>query len=429
MTSTGPSLFDPFDRDPLQLAHRIVLAPMTRARADAATLAPTSITEEYYRQRASVGGLLISEAVHISPEGMPVWTIYDAVREHGGHATGLWTEAQTLGWRRVTHAVHDRGSRISCQLLHAGRVAQPGIGEHPLVRDGGLPLPSVSSSAIALVADETGGDYSWDRPAAIPRALGTDEISRVIGDYQTAARNALRAGFDYVELHAAHGYLLEQFMHDGVNQRTDRYGGSIANRCRFLFELVAALLDVGGAGRLGVRLSPTAVDPATGKAHQTYFGVHSSDPVALYRHAVEGLNHCPLAYLLLTEPRVGGLSVAPEDDRSHAHPLRNTLYRELYRGCLIGAGGFTPRSAAEAVASGAYDLIAFGRWFLANPDLPERLRQQRTLNVYDRRTFYGGGAEGYIDYPEWTDAPERTPPRYDLIDPAAIGTSRRPPRG
>ena len=417
------SLFTPCPVGGRDLVHRVVLAPMTRTRADAATLAPTAQTALYYAQRASRGGLLITEATHISPEATPVWTIYEAVRESAGHVPGIWTETQVNGWRAVTGAVHDKGALICCQLLHAGRVAQPGIADHPIVRGSDAPLPPVSSSAVALRPGPDSGDYNWDQPAMEPRALETGEIARVIGDYRIAARNARHAGFDYVELHAAHGYLVEQFLCDGINQRTDRFGGPVENRCRFLFDVVAALVAEMGPGRVAVRLSPTAIDPATGKLYQTYFGAVSSDPEALYDHAVAGLNAFPLAYLMLTEPRVGALSVDPEADRSHNHPMRNARFRTLYRGTLIGAGGFTPLTAEAAVASGNYDLIAFGRWFLANPDLPDRLREGTALNVYDRKTFYGGGAEGYTDYPDRSQLGDQEARIYSLIEQSHIGVS------
>jgi len=395
---------------------------MTRTRADGATLAPTAQTALYYAQRASRGGLLITEATHISPEATPIWTIYEAVRESAGHVPGIWTETQVNGWRAVTGAVHAKGAMISCQLLHAGRVAQPGIADHPIVRGSGAPTPPVSSSAVALRPGTDAGDYNWDQPAVEPRALGMDEIARVIRDYRVAARNALSAGFDYVELHAAHGYLVEQFLCDGINHRTDRYGSSIENQCRFLFDVVAALVAEIGSGRVAVRLSPTAVDPGTGKLYQTYFGAISSDPETLYDHAVAGLNAFPLAYLMLTEPRVGALSVDPEGDRSHSQPIRNRRFRNLYHGTLIGAGGFTPQTAEAAVAGGSYDLIAFGRWFLANPDLPDRLREGTALNLYDRKTFYGGGAEGYTDYPDRHQIGDQRTRRYSLIEQSRIGT-------
>lgn len=394
-----------------------------RTRADEVSLAPTLLTAKYYAQRASMGGLLITEATHISPEATPVWTIYSAVRDRGGHVPGIWTDAQVEGWSRVTKDVHAKGGLISCQLLHTGRVAQPGIGEHPLVKGTGAALPSVSSSATPLQIGQDDGDYNWDQPAARPRALGTDEISRVIEDYRHAARNAERAGFDFVELHAAHGYLVEQFLCDGINKRVDQYGGSLENRCRFLFEVVAALVDELGPDRVGVRLSPTSISPETGKLYQMYFGATSSDAEALYAHAVSELNNFPLAYLMLTEPRVGALSVDPENDPSTQHPLRNARFRALYNGILIGAGGFTPRSAKDAVERGVYDMIAFGRWFLSTPDLPERLRTGAALNRYDRKTFYGGGARGYTDYPKLASVGNLHHADYGLMEQSDIGVA------
>lgn len=417
------ALFKPCHVGGFALAHRIVLAPMTRTRADAATLAPTAQTALYYSQRASPGGLLITEATHISPEATPVWTIYDAVRGGNAHVPGIWTETQVDGWQSVTRAVHQKGALISCQLLHAGRVAQPGIGDHPLVRGTDAALPPVSASAVALRPGSDAGDYNWDQPAVAPRALEAAEIMRVINDYRLAARNARRAGFDYVELHAAHGYLVEQFLCDGTNRRLDQYGGSIENRCRFLFSVVAALVAEMGPGRIGVRLSPTATDPATGKLYQTYFGAISSDAEALYAHAVAGLNKFPLAYLTLTEPRVGALSVDPDADRSNGYPMRNAQFRKLYSGTLIGAGGFTPLTAEAAVAGGHYDLIAFGRWFLSNPDLPDRLREGTPLNIYDRKTFYGSGTAGYTDYPDRHQIGNPQARVYALVEQSRIGVS------
>ncbi|WP_120499504.1 alkene reductase [Roseovarius sp. EL26] len=393
-------LFKPITIGKIALNHRMVLAPMTRIRADEATLAPTDLTTLYYAQRASQGGLLITEAVHISPEATPVWSIYPRVADVGGHVPGIWTKAQVQAWKTVVDGVHARGGRIFCQLLHTGRVAQPEIGKHPLVAGTDAPLPPVSSSATEIKSStEEGNQYNWDQGATPPRALPESEIQRVIQDYAHAARNAIEAGFDGIELHAAHGYLVEQFLNNGVNQRTDCYGGSIENRCRLLFEIIQTLTDVMGRDRVGVRLSPTHIDPNTGQSKQVYFGVRDSDPDALYSAAVVGLNDYPLAYLMLTEPRVGGLNDKAEEERAYQHPLSNRPYRDLYKGTLIGAGGFTPTTAAQAVQDGAYDLIAFGRWFLANPDLPDRIRQNTPLNIYERTTFYGAGAEGYTDYP------------------------------
>ncbi len=413
----------PFRAGRLRMAHRIVLAPLTRCRAHPDTLAPTPATAAYYRERASDSGLLVTEAVQVSPEGTPVWSIYDRVRVNGGHVTGLWTDEQEGRWADVVAGVHDRGGLISCQLLHAGRIAQPGIADHPLVAASGLPVPTVSSSAIALPADGAAGDYGWDDTAAVPRALDTDEVARVVDDYRAAAARAVRAGFDAVEVHGAHGYLVDQFLCDGVNRRTDRYGGSAANRCRFLFEVVDALVDEVGEGRVGVRLSP---QPAPGDGPHdghAFFGATCTDPEATYGHAVEGLAGRGLAYLLLTEPRVAGLAGGPLDEMP---PLRNGRYRDLFDGALLGAGGFTPPSASAAIEAGAYDAVAFGRWFLANPDLPERIRTGRPLNVYERDTFYGLGPDGsadpgYLDYPTWDAIAKGVASPYRLIDQDRIG--------
>ena len=418
------ALFTPCKIGSHDLSHRVVLAPMTRIRADAKTLAPTSRTIEYYRQRASDGGLLITEAIHISPEATPVWSIYPAVRESASHVPGIWTQTQMAEWRKVVKAVHEEGGKISCQLLHTGRVAQPAIAEHPLVKDKDYPLPPVSSSAVAIEAlDEKDNQYNWDQASTPPRELETDEIERIIEDYKKAAKQALAAGFDYIELHAAHGYLIDQFICDGVNQRTDRYGGSIENRCRLLFEIVEALVAVMGENRVGVRLSPIVNDPKTGKPKQTYFGVTCSHPTATFRYAISGLNAFPLAYLMLTEPRVGGLSLDPKSETAYSHPLSNQKYRELFDGVLIGAGGFTPKSAAAAVEDDVYDMIAFGRWFLANPDLPERIRNGNPLNVYQRETFYGGGDAGYTDYPSWDELVNSFSRKYGLMEQDEIGVT------
>jgi N-ethylmaleimide reductase len=367
------------------------------------TLGPTKLTELYYAQRASKGGLLITEAVHISPEGTPVWSIYPVVSKEGGHVPGIWNKAQTEGWQKVVQGVHEKGGKICCQLLHAGRVVQPDIFDHPAIKNSGLPMPPVSSSTKPIAASgEEGNQYNWDQAAIPPRALETSEIARLVGDYKHAAQNAKSAGFDSVELHAAHGYLIEQFLADGVNDRTDCYGGSIANRCRLLFEVVEALLDVMGSGRVAVRLSPV-----TGESSQSYFGVTTSDAQELYSYAVGALNRYDLAYLLLTEPRVGGLSQSPEKEEAYTHPLRNKHFRSLYDGVLIGAGGFTPATGSDAVKNGAYDMIAYGRWFLSNPDLPDRIRSGADLNVYERKSFYGGDAQGYTDYPSLAEGDGR----------------------
>ena len=414
------TMFSPFQAGVLELRHRIVLAPMSRYRCTG-QMAPHSLTAEYYAQRASPGGLLITEATHINPEGTPVWNIYPEIRDHGGESPGIWTDEQTAAYRHVVDKVHARGAYISCQLQHCGRVAQEDIKDHPLVKGGDFPIGPVSASAVSIRASaEEGNHYNWDQPSSPPRALGVSDIARVRQDYANAARNAMQAGFDCVELHAGHGYLINQFLCDSVNERTDHYGGSFQNRCRFLFEVVDTLIDVVGPGRVGVRLSPTF------KEHIQYFDVSDSDTETLYATAVDGLNSFPLAYLLLTEPRAGGLASPAQNEPAFVAPLSSARFRRFYQGTLIAAGGFTPYSAARAIEDGHYDLIAFGRWFLANPDLPDRIRRGSSLNIYDREKFYGGGAAGYTDYPN-EDGTLGVKGKYALIEQADIGSRVRRP--
>ena len=251
---------------PIEVAHRCVLAPLTRNRATEPQLCPHSLHAEYYSQRASPGGLIITEAVAISPEAVGYTSV-----------PGIWTAEQTSAWKLVVDAVHEKGGLIVMQLWHTGRISQPSFGDHPLLKASGMALPSVSASAVPMTHPRTGkklmtSTYEGPEECAVPRALETAEIQgRLIEDYKRAAANAKAAGFDGVELHAAHGYLIDQFLQDGVNQRTDIYGGSVENRCRLLFEVTEALVAVMGAGRVGVRLSPTTIDPKTGRQSQLYF--------------------------------------------------------------------------------------------------------------------------------------------------------------
>lgn len=380
-----------------QLDHRIVLAPLTRNRATEPNLCPHDLHVQYYSSRATQNGLLITEATNITGESLG----YPSV-------PGIWTQEQADSWRKVTDAVHVKGGRIFCQLWHVGRISQPSFGTHPLLVDSNQPLPSVSASNVPMTHPRTGKPlytmtYEGKEECATPRALRTSEIPRLIEDYRHAARMALVAGFDGVELHAAHGYLIDQFINTGTNKRTDQYGGSIENRCRLLNECCQALCDIMGPGRVAVRLSPTTL--IDGKQNQMYYATSCTDPDVVYPYAVDSLNQYPLAYLLLTEPRWSGRDDGnPSSDKGFHKPLSNSKYRQIYRGTLMAGGGFTPETAKQALEEGTYDLIAFGRWFISNPDLVERLRVGYDFNVYERSTFYastfeGGGKKGYTDYP------------------------------
>lgn len=357
-----PSLFSPLSLGPYPLAHRVVMAPLTRMRAGAGNI-PGGLAAEYYGQRASAGGLIIAEASQICPEGQ------------GYPATpGIHTPGQVEGWKRVTEAVHAKGGHIFLQLWHVGRSS------HSSHQPGGK-LP-VAPSAIGIT-DGKAVTPDWrEVPFELPRALETDEIPGIIQAYVEAARNARSAGFDGVEIHGANGYLLEQFLHDRSNRRVDGYGGSVENRSRLLVEVVEAVSGVWGPGRVGVRLSPFG----------TYNDVGDSDPVALYSHVLSRLDGLGLAYLSLIEARPGaGMEIAT--------PQAVDVFRARWSGPLILAGGFDREGAEEAIRSGRADAIAFGRHFIANPDLPRRFRLDAPLNAYDRSTFYGGGARGYTDYP------------------------------
>jgi N-ethylmaleimide reductase len=364
-----PHLFSPLKVGPYQLKHRVMLAPLTRMRADKPTLAPRPLNAEYYAQRATEGGLLIAEASPVLPTGVGSPWI-----------PGIYSDRQTEGWRGVVDAVHAKGGVIFLQLWHVGRVS------HSSFQPGGV-LP-VAPSAVAIsgefnaaTADGKGAAYET------PRALETDEIPEIVEAYKQAARNALAAGFDGVEIHGANGYLVEQFLQSHSNVRTDRYGGSIENRCRFLLEVTQAAIDVWGANRVGVRLSPYGIANGSGEA----------DPMPLYTHAIQALNPLGLAYLHFIEPRSSGAGRAEVDWQGV--PSAMVLYRPVWKGVLITAGGFRGESAEAAITQGHADAIAFGRIFISNPDLPDRLRHGYPLTPYDRKTFYGGDVPGYTDYP------------------------------
>lgn len=363
-----PHLFSPLKVGPYQLRHRVVLAPLTRMRAEKPSLAPRPLNAEYYAQRATQGGLLIAEASPVAATGFG-----------NPGVPGIYTEAQVEGWKKVVDAVHAKGAFIFLQLWHVGRVS------HSSFQPGGA-LP-VAPSAVAIADLKT---VTADGAIVLyetPRALETGEIPGIVESYRQAARNALTAGFDGVEIHGANGYLLEQFLQSRSNLRTDRYGGSIENRARLLLEVTQAAVEVWGANRVGVRLSPYGIANGSGEA----------DPMPLYSHVIEQLNPLGLAYLHFIEPRSSGAGRA--EVNWQGVPSAMVLYRPLWKGVLITAGGFTGEAAEAAIAEGHADAIAFGRIFISNPDLPLRLQHGYPLTPYDRKTFYGGDVAGYTDYP------------------------------
>lgn len=340
----------------LNLPNRIVMAPLGRARSDKETREPLPRVITYYRQRASAG-LIISEATHVSAE---------SVSRPGGSA--IHDDAQVEAWKPVTAAVHTAGGRIFQQLFHLGRKAHSS-------RLPGNTLP-VAPSAIAARGEVPTADGL--QPFPVPRALAQDEIAQRVNDFRRAARNAGRAGFDGVEIHGANGYLIDQFLRDGSNQRDDDYGGTVEKRARFLLEIVDAAIEELGAAWVGVRISP----------HFAVDGIGDSDPAALYSHVAEQLQARGIAYLHLIEP-----------DAIAAEKRLAPRLRQLFKGALILAGEFDQRSAQQALEQGRADFIAFGRLFIANPDLVERFHAGADLNTPDEASFYVGGDQGYIDYP------------------------------
>ena len=364
-----PHLFASLKVGPYQLKHRVVMAPLTRMRAERPSLAPRPLNAEYYAQRATPGGLIIAEASPVSATGFG-----------SPGVPGIYSEAQIKGWRGVVDAVHAKRGLIFLQLWHVGRVShssfQPG---------GALPVaPSavpISAELTTMTADGKPASYET------PRALETGEIAGIVDAFRQAARNAMAAGFDGVEVHGANGYLIEQFLQSRTNSRADRYGGSIENRARFLMEITQAVIGVWGANRVGVRLSPYGIANDSGEA----------DPMPLYTHVVRALNPLGLAYLHFIEPRSSGAGRAEVNHQNV--PSAMVLFRPIWKGVLITAGGFTGETAEAAIAAGHADAIAFGRIFISNPDLPRRLREGFPLTPYNRATFYGGEEKGYTDYP------------------------------
>ncbi|AVO46797.1 alkene reductase [Phreatobacter cathodiphilus] len=362
--SQDPSpLFQPFTLGDLTLPNRIVMAPLTRNRATPGTDAANALTATYYRQRASAG-LIISEGTQVSPQGQGYL-----------QTPGLYSPAQIAGWKTVTDTVHAAGGRMFAQIWHVGRVS------HESLLNGGAP---VAPSAIAAKSKTyIAGGFADVTP---PRALTLDEIPGVVGEYADAAANALKAGFDGVEIHGANGYLIDQFLKDGANQRQDAYGGSAENRVRFGLEVVDAILKVFPKTRLGIRLSP--VSPANDTV--------TSDPAQVFGLFVSELSKRGIAFIHVVEGATGG----PRDNV----PFDWVALRKSFSGAYIANNGYTRDLAIEAVRDGKADLVAFGKAFIANPDLVERLRRDGPLNELDRATLYGGGEKGYVDYPALADA-------------------------
>jgi N-ethylmaleimide reductase len=358
-------LFKPIQFGALALPNRIVMPALTRMRAGPGGV-PTALNAEYYGQRASAG-LNITEATAISVQG------------HGyPQMPGIHTAEQIAGWRLVTNSVHARGGRIVLQIVHHGRWSHSSYNP-----DGSLP---VAPSAIAPPGNAY-TEKSEQVPYETPRALETSELPAVVADFRHAAANAREAGFDGVEIHGANGFLLDQFLQDGSNHRTDTYGATVENRARLLFEVVDGIVDDIGKDRVAVRLSP----------HGNLGGLSDSDTVPHFTYVIDALSRRGLAYLHLIEPRASSVGFA--DDASVDSADNASLFRRLFDGPMITAGGYTVETGVEAIEAGLADAVAFGRMFVANPDLPERIRTGATLNAFDRSTSYGGGAHGYTDYP------------------------------
>ncbi|RMF25547.1 MAG: alkene reductase [Cyanobacteria bacterium J083] len=356
------NLFDSFQLGEIALANRMVMAPMTRLRANGTI--PTELMATYYAQRAAAG-LIITECTMVSP-----------LSNGYINCPGIYNSEQIEGWKLVTKAVHNRDGKIFLQLWHSGRVA------HPALLDGELPI---APSAIA-------GQGQLHTPIgkvdlATPRALETEEIPKIIEQFRQGAKNAMLAGFDGVELHGAFGYLIDQFLQDGSNQRQDRYGGTIANRARFLLEVVAAVTEVWGGKRVGIKLSPS----------NTFYGMYDSDPQATFSYVIEALNEFDLAYIHLMEPNETDLA-----NRDVLNPVL-PIFGDIYQGTIITNGGYDKQAGNQVINNGEAELVSYGKLFLANPDLPQRFKLDAELNQPLPKTFYGRGGQnetvGYTDYP------------------------------
>ena len=367
--SDNIELFTPMQLGDIVLSHRIVMAPMTRMRANTVTSSASQLMATYYSQRATSGGLIIAEASQIVPGGQLM------------HASpGIYSEQQTSAWQQVTQAVHDKGGKIFLQLWHVGRISHSSWQPNNM-----LPVAPSAIAANGEVLTRNGQKVAFEQP----REMLLEEINQLVLDYSSAAKNAMLAGFDGVEIHSANGFLLEQFLQTRSNNRNDMYGGSIENRCRLVLQVIDAVCAVWGSGRVGIRLSPYGRINDSGE----------TDPIPLYTKLVQELNTRNLAYLHLVEPRSSG---AAQQDVDHLDmPEVGTIFRPHWRNTLIVAGNFNGETAKKIIENNCADAVAFGRLFVSNPDLVNRLKENLPLSPYNRSTFYQGNEQGYIDYPEF----------------------------
>ena len=358
------ALFTPLRLGAIQLSNRIVMAPLTRMRAGANNV-PTALNAEYYAQRSSAG-LIISEGTAVSAQGQG----YPS-------SPGIYTTEQIAGWRGVTDAVHARGGRIVMQIQHNGRNSHSSL----------LPAGSLPVAPSPIPPNLPGFTKDFQQvPIEVPRALETAEIPVIVATFRQAALNAIEAGFDGVEVQGANSHLVEEFLEDGTNQRADAYGGSKENRVRFLLDIVDEVTAAIGPDRVGIRLSPFG----------QYGGIRDSNPLELFTFVVQELDKRRISYLHLIEAKGSEMGLT---DELHEDAVNNAaLFREVFHGPLLSAAAYSPESAALTIEKNHADAIAFGRLFIANPDLVRRIRERKPLNAYDRSTFYGGGEHGYTDY-------------------------------
>lgn len=369
---TDKKLFTPVKIGPYTLKHRVVMPPMSRLRGTWPTAVPSDIMFDYYTQRASDGGLIVTEGTATSPEARAYHT-----------APGLYTDDQVAAWKRIVDAVRAKGSLFFTQLTHAGRATHDHVaGKQPASAS---VTPDYWSNKTVVVSAPEG--------LVLPaphRALEVAEIKGIVAEYRVAAENAKRAGFDGLEILAGNAHIVEQFLHDSSNRRTDTYGGSIENRSRLLFEIVEAVAEVWGIDRVGVRVSPSSV----------FAGMGDSDPHELYGYVAKHLNDIGAAYLHVIEPRISGADTVNEGEA----PVASAELRKIFKGPLIAAGGFNSETAEAAVRDGVADLVSIGRFFTSNPDLPHRIKNDLPLTPYDRNTFYAFDAKGYSDWPTYEAA-------------------------